>query len=105
MTLAKDDLVQLRKDIKLELKEQLAQCLSSLMAKISKLGNSVENLDQKFRAKNLILHGIQPLASETNANLAIFLDNPWIKFGLTQPIVLDDVYRLGNNSFLVQGRY
>jgi hypothetical protein len=102
MSLTKEDLVQLRKDfqsdIKVELKEQLAQCLSPLMAKVSKLENSVENLDQKFRAKNLILHGIQPLASETNASLAILLDNLWIKFGLTQPIILDDVYRLGNNS-------
>jgi L-lactate utilization protein LutC len=67
MTLTKEDLVQLRKDfqsdIKVELKEQLAQCLSPLIAKVSKLENSVENLDQKFRAKNLILHGIQALAS------------------------------------------
>jgi hypothetical protein len=78
-----------------ELKEQLEELISPLVAKVSKLEAAVEQLDRKFEANNLILHGIPTLTIETTESLVNYLEGLWKKLGVGHTITLDDTYRLG----------
>jgi hypothetical protein len=102
MALTKDDLIQLRldlkTDLKTELREQLSIYVAPLAAKVTKLESAVEALDRKSRAKNVILHGIPNLQNENSDVLNCYLIDLWKKLGLSQQLILDDVYRLGKSS-------
>jgi hypothetical protein len=102
MAITRDDLRQLRldlkNDLKSELKEQINQCIVPLVVKVSKLELSVELLDRKLRANNLLLHGVPNISNESADLLSCYLGELWKKLGLTQPILLDDVHRLGKAS-------
>jgi citrate lyase gamma subunit len=102
MSITKDDLVQLRldlkSDVKAELKEQLSKYVAPLVAKVDKLEAAVEALDRKSRANNIILHGIPSLQNESSDVLICYLNDFWKKLGLSQQVILDDVYRLGKAS-------
>jgi hypothetical protein len=100
MGLTKEDLQELRADLKsdmeAELKEQLVQCLNPLLTKVSKLEKTIEMLDKRSRSKNLIIHGLPVLDGETSTKLIGHLNSLWVKLGISQQIILDDVYRLGS---------
>jgi hypothetical protein len=102
MGLTKEDLQELRADLKsdmeAELKEQLVQCLNPLLTKVSKLEKTIEMLDKRSRSKNLIIHGLPVLDGETSTKLIGHPNSLWVKLGISQQIILDDVYRLGSRS-------
>jgi uncharacterized FlaG/YvyC family protein len=102
MSITKDDLLQLRldlkNDLKFEIKEQMNQCIVPLVAKVSKLEFSVEVLDRKLRANNTLLHGVPNIPNESADALICYLSELWKKLGVTHQILLNDVYRLGKAS-------
>lgn len=102
MVLTIEDLKQLRldlnSDIKVELKDQLEQFISPIVAKISQLEASVEQIDRKSRSNNIIIHGVPTLANENTEALASYVEALWKKLGVAESLILDDIYRLGKPS-------
>jgi hypothetical protein len=76
MALTKEDLVQLRNDLKAdmkaELKEQLSQSLSPPLIKVSKLEQKVELLDKKSRGKVIFMELHQSVIRKTNVFYGLY---------------------------------
>jgi hypothetical protein len=98
MSLTKADLDTLRSNISTDMKEHLKTELTPLVKQIASIDSAVQRLERSDRANNIIIHGITASTDQENSSrLLNCLEDLWNRLGITSPILIDNVYRLGRS--------
>jgi len=96
MALTKQDLQDLRVNIKQDLQNEL----QPLLNRIINLELSVNQIEAKSREKNIIIHGIKECDNESFEVLNKTMEEFWAALGLTD-ILIDNTFRVGKPKLAV----